>query len=176
MQELQAHAKHLQLENDQLRSHVEKNLELGKDVRDGDCVVRNKGKEPIISDDDDAPADDELSSRRSPSTNPPLGRNAQGSTRVKSRRKHSHRPTLSDAISGASNRAREKANKRQNQPLQAPRNASMLPDNMMPPMPPMHLTFGVGPTFYAQPTTLIRGPDYMLSSPLGQHILNYKPP
>ena len=57
--------------------------------------------------------------------------------------------------------------------LQAPRNASVLPDGMK---PPMHPTFGVGPTFYAQLTTLIRGPDDMLSSPLGQHILNYKTP
>ena len=39
----------------------------------------------------------------------------------------------------------------------------------------MHLAFSVGPTFYTQPTTLIQGPDDMLSSPLWQHILNYKP-
>ena len=44
------------------------------------------------------------------------------------------------------------------------------------PMSPMHPTFGVGPTFYAQPTAMIQGPDDMLSSPLGQHILNYEPP
>ena len=43
-------------------------------------------------------------------------------------------------------------------------------------MPLMHPTFGTGPTFYKQPTTLIRGLDDMLSSPLGQHILNYEPP
>ena len=40
----------------------------------------------------------------------------------------------------------------------------------------MHPAFGVGPTFYAQPTTLIRGPNDMFSSPLRQHILNYEPP
>ena len=40
----------------------------------------------------------------------------------------------------------------------------------------MHPTFGAGPTFHTQPAALIRGPDDMLSSPLGQHILNYKPP
>ena len=146
-------------------------------MRDGDCaehpIVHNKGKEPIIFGDGDAPADDELSSGRSPSTSPPPGRNARGSTRAKSLRKHSHRPTLSDAISGASRRARKQLDKRQNQLLQAPRNSSVLPDGMM---PPMHPAFGVGLTFYAQLTTLIRGPDDMLSSPLGQHILNYKPP
>ena len=38
MQELQARAEHLQRENDQLRSQVEKSFELGKDVREGDRV------------------------------------------------------------------------------------------------------------------------------------------
>ena len=40
----------------------------------------------------------------------------------------------------------------------------------------MYIAFNIGPTFYVQPTTLIWGPDDMLSSPLGQHILNYEPP
>ena len=53
---------------------------------------------------------------------PPLGRNARGSTRAKSRRKHSHRPALSDIVGGASRRVREQADRRQNQPFQAPRN------------------------------------------------------
>ena len=39
----------------------------------------------------------------------------------------------------------------------------------------MQPAFGTGPTFNAQPTTLIKAPDDMLSSPLGQHILNYEP-
>ena len=68
MQELQACAKRLQRENDQLLSQVEKILELGKDVQEGDSVeppiVRNKGKEPVISSDGDALEDDELSSMR----------------------------------------------------------------------------------------------------------------
>ena len=75
MQELQARIECLQRENDQLRSQVEKSLKLGNDVREGDRVehpiVRNKGKEPIISDDGDAPANDELSSRGSLSISPP---------------------------------------------------------------------------------------------------------
>ena len=79
MQELQAHAERLQHENDKLWSKVEKILELGKDIQGGDFaeypVVHNKGKEPIISD-NEAPTDDELSSGRSPSTSPPLGRTA----------------------------------------------------------------------------------------------------
>ena len=77
-------------------------------------MVRNKGKEPIIFDDGDAPTDDELSFGRSPSTSPSPGRNVRGSTRAKSRRKHSHLPALSDAISGASRQVREQADRRQN--------------------------------------------------------------
>ena len=37
-------------------------------------------------------------------------------------------------------------------------------------MPLVHSAFGTGPTFYMPPTALIRRPDDMLSSPLGQHI------
>ena len=48
MQELQARPERLQRENDQLRSQVEKSLELGKNMIDGDrakhLVVCNKGK------------------------------------------------------------------------------------------------------------------------------------
>ena len=92
MQELQARAEHLQRENDQLRSQVEKSFELRKDVREGDRVeppiVRNKGKEPVIFGDRDAPKYDELSFGGSSSTSPPPGRNARGSTKTKSQRKH----------------------------------------------------------------------------------------
>ena len=92
--------------------------DLGNDVRDGDRtehpIAHNKEKEPIISSDSDAPVDDELFSGRSLSMSPPLGRNARGSTRAKSRRKHSHHPALSDAVNGASRRARKQAYKREN--------------------------------------------------------------
>ena len=50
------------------------------------------------------------------------------------------------------------------------------PIDMMPPMPLVHPAFGTGPKFYMPPTTLIRRPNDMLSSPLGQHILDYEPP
>ena len=59
---------------------MEKSRKLGNDVRDGDSVehpiARNEGKEAITSDDGDAPADNELSFKRSPSTSPPPRRNA----------------------------------------------------------------------------------------------------
>ena len=52
----------------------------------------------------------------------------------------------------------------------------MLPTGMLPPVPPMHPACGVTPTFYILPAALIQRPDDMLSSPLGQHILDYEPP
>ena len=76
MHELQARVERLQHENDQLRAQVEKSLQLRRDMRDGDRVehpvARNKGKKPMISDDGDSPAYDELSFGRSPSMSPPL--------------------------------------------------------------------------------------------------------
>ena len=39
----------------------------------------------------------------------------------------------------------------------------------------VHPTFCTRPTFYMPPASPIRGPNDMLSSPLGQHILDYEP-
>ena len=52
----------------------------------------------------------------------------------------------------------------------------MPPTGTMPLVPPAHPTFGATPMFYAPPAALIRRPDDMLSSPLGQHIFDYEPP
>ena len=97
---------------------------------------------------------------------PPPRRNARGSTRAKSRRKHSHRPTLSNAVSSASHQGMEQADIRQNQQLQGPRNVSVILNDMMSSMPPMHPAFGVGSIFYVHLIALIQGPDDMLFFPL----------
>ena len=121
-------------------------------------------------------ANDELSSSNSPSFSLSLAKNARESTKAKSRKKPLHHPAFSDVINGASSRARREAGRRQNQPYQAVGNASILLTSTMPPMSFVHLAFGTGPTFYMPLATLIRRPDDMLSSPLGQHILDYEPP
>ena len=71
MRELQDRAKHLQYENDRLQAQVEKRRNLGgTNMQDSDQArhptTRDKGKEPIIPDDVDTPADDELSLGSSP--------------------------------------------------------------------------------------------------------------
>ena len=52
----------------------------------------------------------------------------------------------------------------------------MLHAGMIPPAPLLHPAFGIRLTFYMSSTPLISGPDDMLSLPLEQHILDYKPP
>ena len=52
----------------------------------------------------------------------------------------------------------------------------VLPVGMIPQMSFVHPTFGAGPAFYMPLVALIHRSDDMLSSPLGQHILDYEPP
>ena len=117
MKELQDHAECLDRENDQLQASIEKSHDLGKDVRyKGQAmhpIAHNREKEPIIPDNVDTPTDDELSSGSSPSLSLSSAKNAQDSTKAKSRKKPSHHPAFSDAISGASRRARKEADRRQ---------------------------------------------------------------
>ena len=92
---------------------------------------------------------------------------------------------LSDVVSGMSHKAMRETSKRQNQPVQGPSNAPILPECTKPPVLPagmmpqilfIHPAFGLGPAFYISLTALIRKPDDMLSLPLGQYILDYEPP
>ena len=139
-------------------------------------IARNKGKEPVISNNVNTLVNDELYSSSSPSLSLSPTKNARESTKAKSCKKPSHHLAFSDAISGASRRARREAGRRQNKPDQATGNASILPVGKMPPIPFVHSAFGTGPTFYMLPVALIRRPDDMLSPPLGQHILDYESP
>ena len=114
MKELHDHFECLQLENDWLRSQVEKRRNLGRrDMQDSGrawhLVPQNRGKEPIIPYEANAPVDDELSLGSSP----PLGLSPAKNTRAKSRKRTSHRPAFSDVISGASRRARREAGRGQ---------------------------------------------------------------
>ena len=112
MKELQDHVECLQRENDWLRSRVEKIRDLGgKYLQDSGRalhpVPRNRGKEPIIPDEVDAPTDDELSS----GSFPPLGLSPTKNTRAKSRKRTSHLPAFNNTVSGASHWARREADK-----------------------------------------------------------------
>ena len=120
--------------------------------------------------------DDELSSSRSPSLNHSLAKNTRESIRTRLRKRPSPHPTFSDAVSGASPKARREEGRRQYRSGQAPRNQLALTLGTLPLALPSHPAFGTVPTFYVPLVTLIRRPDDILSSPLGQHILDYEPP
>ena len=165
---------------------MKKSRDLGKDVQDSGraaySITCNKGKEPVILNYIATPADDELSSRSSPSLSLSLTKNAWERVKAKLHKRPSHHPAFSDAVSGVSHRARRDTSKRQNQPVSALGNMSVLPEGVvppvlpagtMPPMPLVHPALGIGQTFYMPPAALIHRPDDMLFSPLGQHILDY---
>ena len=139
-------------------------------------VAHNKWKEPIVPDNIDTPIDDELSSGNSPSSSLLPTKNAQESTKTRSRKRPLPHPAFSDVVNGPSRMAMREVGIRQNWPDQALRNPPMLPSGLMPPMPPGHPAFSAAPTLYMSSTTLIWRLDHMLSSPLGKHILNYEPP
>ena len=126
-----------------------------------------------------------MSSDSSPSLILSPIKNAREGAKAKSHKRPSQHPAFSDVVSGASHRAKRETSRRPNQLIQALGNALLLPKgtvplvlptSMMPQMSSAHLAFSAGPTFYMPPAALIRRPDDMLSSPLGQHILDYEPP
>ena len=89
-------------------------------------IARYKGKEPIVPDDVDTLADDELSSSGSASSSLSLTR-MLGRAQKRSCKRPSSHPAFSDAVSGASHRTRRGASRRQNQLDQALGNTSVLP-------------------------------------------------
>ena len=149
--------------------------DLGKDGRDSGRgappITRDKGKGPILPDDVDTLVDDELSLSSSPSLNLPPLMNTRESKKTRSPKMPSPYPAFSDVVSGASSKARRKAGRRQYRSGPALGNPPMLP-----PVPPAQLAFDTVPMLYIPSAALIWRPDDMLSSPLGQHILNYEPP
>ena len=127
-------------------------------------TTRNKGKESAVLDDVNTPVNNELSLGSSRSLSLSLKNNAWGSAKAKSHKRPSHHPTFNDIVSGTSRRARRETSRRQNQPVQALGNASVLPEGAMPlvlptgTMPAMslvHPAFGTGLTFYMLPIASI---------------------
>ena len=173
MKEFQELAEQLQHENDRLRAKAEQRHDL--DERDAQNsgpmrhpTVREKGKKPIALDDVDTSVDNELSSGSSPNPSPIKRKSNKD---IMSRR-HSHRPTFKDSNGGMLCRATSRG---QNPPSQALGNTFILPTSPIP-VRPAYPAFGIRPALYMPPTTMIRDPNDILSSPLGQHILEYEPP
>ena len=173
MKELQERIEQLQRENDRLWAQMEQRHDLDKrDAQDSGPArhpaVRDKGKKPIALDNVDTLVNDELSSSGSP--NPSLIKSKSNKERMHHR--HSHCPAFSDCNGGILRRATSRG---QNPPSQALENAFVLPTGPIP-VQPVYPSFGTRLALYMLPTTMIRDPNDILSSPLGQHILEYEPP
>ena len=172
MKELKECVELLPHENDCLLTQVEKKRYLDKRAAQDSGqaqhpVFRDKGKNPIVLDDVDIPEDDELSSDNLPDPSPIKG------NKDRSRKRHSHRLTFSNSNNDLFRRAMGRGH---NRPNEAPGSVFTLPTDAILPMQSVYPAFGTGLTFYVSPTTAIRSPNDILSSPLGQHIIDYEPP
>ena len=167
MAELQDHATRLQQENDHLRTRLEANQ--GKNIRGhthpAPPVQPSKGKEPILPSNSDPSANDKLSSNSSPLLDlPPPQNNVEAKRRS------------SQSVSGMLRRIRREVSRDKRYLKLGLENMPSRQGGMAPPLQFIYHTTGAPPVLHLVSFPAVRGPKDMLSSPLGQHILSYKPP
>ena len=131
----------------------------------------NKGKEPALPDHSDPLADDELSSDISPF---PHRSSPQNNVEAESRKIPHCRS--SRAISGTRHWMRREANRDRPHSELAPEHISTRFGGMAPQFLPTQYPCRVAPAQHAASYPPVRGPQDILSFPLGQHILDYEPP
>ena len=173
MAELQERADHLQQENDRLRTRLESSRpgNTQGDAQNEPLARANKGKEPLLPDHSDHQADDELSSNNSPlpRRSPPLS-NAEAKSRKRPPRQSSR------AMSGTRRRVRREDSRDGPRSQLAPEHIATRFGGAA--LPLLHTRYPPGalPFSHAALYPPVQGPYDMLSSPLGQHILDYEPP
>ena len=171
--ELRVQANQFREENERLRTQLEasQDEQSREPPRPFPPSRPSKGKEVAASDDIDLPADDELSSgisslpRRSPSLN---------AAEAHSRKRPPRRP--SRFISVARRRTRREPNKDQRPPMPAQQYVPDPSRGFPQPVPSIYPPFEAAPAPQMVFAPVVRGPQDMLSTPLGQHILDYDPP
>ena len=131
----------------------------------------DKGKGLALPDHSDHPADGEHSSNSSPlpRRSPPQN-NAEAESKKRPSRQSSR------AVSVAHHQTRREASRDRPPSELAPKYISSRFGGMAPQFPPEQYPFGAPPALSATFYPPVRGPYDMLSSPLGQHILDYEPP
>ena len=173
MAELREHANRLQQENKRLRARLETNgVENPHGAARPIPLTRaDKGKGPALPDHSDHPADDELSLESSPfpRRSPPQN-NAKSESRNRPPRQSSR------AVSVAHRRTRREVSRDRPRSEFAPEYIFVWFEGMAPQFLPDRYPFGAPPVLRATFYPPVRGPYDMLSSPLGQHILDYEPP
>ena len=173
MAELHEQANRLREENEGMRTRMEAGrAEQSREPPGPFPPSRpSKGKEVAGPDDIDLPTDDELSFgsslllHRSPSPN---------TAEAQSRKRPSRRYNRS--ISIARHRVRREPSRDQRPPTPAHQYVPDRAGGFPLPVPSMYPPFGVALAPQMIFSSAIRGPQDMLSTPLGQHILDYDPP
>ena len=173
MVEIQNHATRLQHENDRLQTRLE--ADLGKNIHKrthpAPPIQPSKGKEPILPGNSDPPADDELFSSSSSllEFSP-----SQNNTEAKSRKRPLHHSSRS--VSGMCRRIHKEVGRDRRHSEMAPESMLSQHGGMAPPVPFIYPTAGEPPSPHLVSFTTVWGPEDILSSPLGQHILSYELP
>ena len=128
----------------------------------------NKGKEPILMGESDPLENDELSFGSSPLL-------ARSPLQNKEKAEFKKRPLRrsSRSVSGAYRQIRREASRDRRHLELAPKCMPIRLGGMAPSCPPVHHPFGVASASHLVSFLAIRGPEDMLSSSLGLHILRY---
>ena len=173
MDELRGQTNRLRDENERLRAQLEASraVQLREPPRPFPPPRPGKGKEAATPYDIDLPADDELSSDSSPllrrSSSPHV-------VEAHSRKRPSRRPSRS--ISTARHRTRREPSRGPRPPMPAQQHGPDLTGGLPRPLPSMYPPFGATLALQMVFAPVVRGPQDMLSTRLGQHILDYDPP
>ena len=173
MAELHEQANRLREENEHLRTRLEagRTEQSREPPRLFPTSRHGKGKEVAAPDDIDLPTDDELSSgssplpHRSPSS---IAAEAQSRKRPPRRSSRSIRVTR--------RRAQREPSRDQRPPTAAHQYVSDRAGGFPLPVPSIYPPFKITPALQMNFSSAVRGPQDMLSTPLGQHILDYDPP
>ena len=173
MAELHEQANRLREENERLRTQLEAGR--ARQSREPPCPFPpsrpGKGKEVTAPDDVDLPADNELSSGSSPLPRcSPSPNAAEAHLRKRPPRRSSR------SISVARRRVRREPNRDQRPPSPAHQYVPDRAGGLPPPMPSMYPPYGAAPAPQMIVPSAVQGPQDMLSTPLGQHILDYDSP
>ena len=171
MAELQEQANRLREENEHLRTRSEagQDKQSREPPRPFPPSRPGKGKEVVTPNDIDLPADDELSSGSSP-----LPRCSPSPNAAEAQSKKRPPRRSSRSVNVARRRVWREPSRGQRPPTH-----QYVPDwagGFPPPIPSMYPPLGAAPAPRMIFSSAVRGPQDMLSTPLGQHILNYDPP
>ena len=173
MAELRERVDRLQQENDLLLTRLESSRPGNpQGVSQNEPLARaNKGKEPLLPNHSDHQADDELSSDSSPLPHhSPPPSNEEAESRKRPPRQSSR------AMSGTRRRVRREGSRDGPRSQLALEHVATRFEGTAPPFLHTRYPPGALPVPHAALYPHVQGPYDMLSSPLGQHILDYEPP